>query len=597
MNDVLNQFKNILYAIRTLFNVSPKYFILYFTITTVTALVQFAPVFFWRELLNLLEEAVTSHTAAYNTMTSVSVAMGLYGLVLLLGEVLKRVERIVSYRYNDEIVYGLDNIMLNKLADMDLAFFDSSALRDKAGYANQTMGQNTKNMVISVHSLLTAFVSFVMSVILISQLGLEIAIILIIFALPAIIGGKRINRWEYAFEKEHMLSDRKLNYYSTIFSGDALQEIKVYQLKDYFINLYHAQWLTLYHARKALNKKNFIVVSITELLGVIGDWAVYTAVVGLFLTGAMDIGSVAYFISILFIFRGNFSNVFRRINDISGNSMRLDDVRTFMDLEPLVEKSGERTPGKNPKIEFVDVSFKYLNVENWVLYRCSFVINPGEKIGLVGLNGSGKSTIVKLICRFYDPTEGQILLDGIDAREYDIVKMRELYSALFQTFCIYCLSLRENIAIANLNHIDNDKALIDACDKSGVSDFIRDWEKGLDEQITRWFSPDGKELSLGQKQRVALARAFFRNAPFVLLDEPSASLDAVAEHEVFTKFLQLSEQKGAMLISHRLSSITLTDKILMLENGEIIEQGSHDELLNKNGRYAYLFNLQASKYR
>ena len=242
------------------------------------------------------------------------------------------------------------------------------------------------------------------------------------------------------------------------------------------------------------------------------------------------------------------------------------------------------------------MSFRYPGGEKDVLKDCSFTLYAGETVGLVGLNGSGKSTIVKLLCRFYDPTEGKILIDGIDNKEYDIVKLREMFGVLFQNYVKYSFSLRENVALSDLPRIDETDAIRKACTESRADDFMKEWEKGIDENLTRRFDSNGKELSGGQWQRISLARAFFRDAPIILLDEPSAALDPIAEHKIFQDFAEISKGRTAMLISHRLSSITLCDKILVLEDGHIIEQGSHRELLEANNRYAYLFNLQASKY-
>ena len=270
-------------------------------------------------------------------------------------------------------------------------------------------------------------------------------------------------------------------------------------------------------------------------------------------------------------------------------------MRSFVEMEPLLEHGGTMIPTGNPRIEFKDVSFRYPGGDHDVLSHCSFTIEPGEIVGLVGPNGCGKSTIVKLLCRFYDPGSDEILIDGVSNKEYDIVKLRELFGVLFQDYVRYSFSLRENVALSKPEKKDCDADILRACDQSRI-DFMKDWKNGIDENLTRRFDPNGKELSGGQWKRISLARAFFRNAPIILLDEPSASLDPVAEHQIFEDFSQISENKSAVLISHRLSSITLADKILVLEDGHITEQGSHADLLRRDGRYAYLFNLQASKY-
>ena len=344
------------------------------------------------------------------------------------------------------------------------------------------------------------------------------------------------------------------------------------------------------------NTKKCLIKIISLVLLTINEVIIYILSVAKLIAGKIEIGDVAYYVSLLSQFRGDFTSLCYRINMFGKNSRELNDVRSFVEMKPLIESGGTKVPTDNPKIEFKDVSFRYPNTENNVLSHCSFVINPGEVVGLVGLNGSGKSTIVKLLCRFYDPTEGQILIDDIDNKEYDIVKLRALFGVLFQDYVKYSFSLRENVALSDLSRVEDSTAVKKACDDSNASDFINGWNNGIDENLTRRFDKQGKELSGGEWQRVSLARAFFRNAPVILLDEPSAALDPVAEHQIFEDFSKLSYRKSALLISHRLSSIVLADNILVLEDGHIIEQGSHKDLIKQNGRYAYMFNLQANKY-
>ena len=212
------------------------------------------------------------------------------------------------------------------------------------------------------------------------------------------------------------------------------------------------------------------------------------------------------------------------------------------------------------------------------------------------MNGSGKSTIVKLLLRFYDPTDGEILIDGVNYLEFDINSIRNLFSALFQDFARYGFSLRENVALSNINNINDDSKINFAIKVSKVSDFINDWELGIETSLTRLFDKNGKELSVGQWQRIALARAFFKDADIILLDEPSSSLDPEAEHMIFLNFKTLMQGKTSVFTSHRLSNITMASRIIVLDNGKIIENGSHYELINRDGLYKKLFELQAKKY-
>lgn len=284
------------------------------------------------------------------------------------------------------------------------------------------------------------------------------------------------------------------------------------------------------------------------------------------------------------------------VNDFAVEEINYAAIHEFLRIKTESEKSGTRIPSENPKIEFCGVSFRYPNSEEYVLRDCSFTINPHEKVGLIGVNGAGKSTIVKLMFRLYDPQEGQILLDGVDIKEYDIYAVRRIFGVLFQDYVTYSLPLREIIALPDFDERFNDEKLRRACDISGASEIIKDWERGFDSVLGRNYEDNGKDLSGGQWQTVGLARAYFKDSEYMVLDEPSAALDPISEDRIFEQLYHLSEGKSSVTISHRLSNTTLADKILVIEDGHIIEEGSHRELLMKNGRYAQLFNLQAEKY-
>jgi len=310
----------------------------------------------------------------------------------------------------------------------------------------------------------------------------------------------------------------------------------------------------------------------------------------------IGIGDLQYNLSMTSRLHTQAQTLVDTINQFLENNTRLIELREFMNLQPKVEKSGTLKPSNNPRIEFCNVSFRYPNTEQYVLKDCSFTIEPHEKVGLIGLNGAGKSTIFKLMFRFYDPQEGCIKLDGVDLKEYDIYAVRKVFGVLFQDYVTYCLPLREIIALSDFDERFNDEKLKKACDISGVSAIIKDWEQGFDSVLGRYYADNGKDLSGGQWQLVGLARAYFKDSEYMILDEPSAALDPISEDRIFEQLYHLSEGKTSVTISHRLSNTTLADKILVIDDGHIIEQGSHSELLKKNGKYAKLFNLQASKY-
>lgn len=592
MNKIKEYFKNIGHASKIIWVASKKYFILKFTLSLISSVLPYLPLFLWRELINALVEAIGGN--AEPLVQKIWWLTMLYCAVMLVEKLLDTVSDLVSFKYNDAINYYLDNAMIDKVSAIDLAFFDSSDLNDKLDNAWDLM-YSTKNMVSFVFDMLQRTIRLIISFSLVLTLSSWLVPVVIILCIPSVIGDRKVNDMNYRFEKDYTKSHRKLEYYKDLFFEGASSEVRLYHLKDYFSSLYTDIWGLWDKAVHAKNIRVCLINIASLVLLTVNEVIVYILSVIKLIAGKIAVGDVAYYVSLLTQFRRDFTSLCYRINMFSKNTKELNDVRSFLEMQPLLEHGGTMIPVGNPKIEFKDVSFRYPDGDHDVLSHCSFTIEQGETVGLVGLNGCGKSTIVKLMCRFYDPSSGEILIDGVSNKEYDIVKLRELFGVLFQDYVRYSFSLRENIALSKLEKKDCDADILQACSQSRIG-FIKDWENGIDENLTRRFDRNGKELSGGQWQRISLARAFFRDAPIILLDEPSASLDPVAEHQIFEDFSKISENKSAVLISHRLSSITLADKILVLENGHIIEQGSHADLLRRDGRYAYLFNLQASKY-
>lgn len=592
MNKIKEYFKNIGYASKIIWVASKKYFILKFLLSLISSMLPYLPLFLWCELINALVEAIGGN--AEPLVQKIWWLTMLYCAVMLMEKLLDTVSDLVSFKYNDAINYYLDNAMIDKVSAIDLAFFDSSDLNDKLDNAWDLM-YSTKNMVSFVFDMLQRTIRLIISFSLVLTLSLWLVPAVIILCIPSVIGDRKVNDMNYRFEKDYTKSHRKLEYYKDLFFEGASSEVRLYHLKDYFSSLYTDIWELWDKAVHAKNIRVCLINIASLVLLTVNEVIVYILSVIKLIAGKIAVGDVAYYVSLLTQFRRDFTSLCYRINMFSKNTKELNDVRSFLEMEPLLEHGGTMIPAGNPKIEFKNVSFRYPGGDHDVLSHCSFTIEQGETVGLVGLNGCGKSTIVKLMCRFYDPSSGEILIDGVSNKEYDIVKLRELFGVLFQDYVRYSFSLRENVALSKLEKKDCDADILQACSQSRI-DFMKDWENGIDENLTRRFDRNGKKLSGGQWQRISLARAFFRDAPIILLDEPSASLDPVAEHQIFEDFSKISENKSAVLISHRLSSITLADKILVLENGHIIEQGSHADLLRRDGRYAYLFNLQASKY-
>lgn len=398
--------------------------------------------------------------------------------------------------------------------------------------------------------------------------------------------------------KEQSRENRKKDYfYSAFFDSNTQFEIKLNDIGGYFIRSYTDIWNNLYNINKREDVRNSIISASFQILNISSEFMVL-------ITSALDvlakriyIGDLTYNINMVARLRDQASALMTDINRMIANNTLLGDLRDFIAIKSEVEDSGTKLPSNNPRIEFRNVSFRYPDCEQYVLKNCSFTIEPHEKIGLIGLNGAGKSTIIKLLFRFYDPEEGEVLLDGVNLKEYNVYAVRKVFGVLFQDYVTYCLPLREIIALSDFDERFSDEKLKKAADISGLTEVIKDWEQGFDSVLGRYYADNGKDFSGGQWQLVGLTRAYFKESEYMILDEPSAALDPISEDRIFEQLYRLSEGKSSVTISHRLSNTTLADKILVIGDGHIIEQGSHFELLKQNGLYAHLFKLQAERYQ
>ena len=448
-----------------------------------------------------------------------------------------------------------------------------------------------------VFSLLSAFINVIATLIIVSSYKWWLGLITMVFLIPYMIYNKKRAEHKLKMEKEQLRDNRKKDYFRDVFFDNNVQfEVKLNGIGTYFIEKYKEMWQKLYRINKTESIRHNIINTLIMIVNVSCELLVLTMSVFDVINKQIGIGDLQYNLSMVSRLRGQAQELMDNINRFLNDNTRLIELREFINIKPEIEKSGTLQPSNNPKIEFCNVSFRYPNSEQFVLKNCSFTIEPHEKVGLIGLNGAGKSTIIKLMFRFYDPEEGCIKLDGVDLKEYDVYDVRKVFGVLFQDYVKYCLPLREIIALPDFDERFNDEKLKRACDISGASDVIKDWENGFDSVLGRYYADNGKDLSGGQWQLVGLARAYFKNSEYMILDEPSAALDPISEDRIFEQLYRLSEGKSSVTISHRLSNTTLADKILVIGDGHIIEQGSHFELLKQNGKYAELFNLQASKY-
>jgi len=582
-------FKNVWFGIKTCFLASKFYFSMKLVILMFTTLIPLVNLWLWKEVLNGIVDFG-------NRKQTVLVCLVIYLALQLATYLIDQFDNYVQDRYSDELKFDIDAVMMDKTSRMDLSFFDSAKMGDKVRHARNNF-LTMMNMSWLVFDIISAFINVVATLIIVCTYKWWLGLVTLVLLIPFMLYNKKRTERKLQMEKEQLRDNRKKDYYRDVFFNDNVQfEVKLNNIGSYFIGKYKETWQKLYKINKTEDIKHNIINTLIMIINVSSEFLVLIVSVFDVVNKHIGIGDLQYNLSMVSRLRSQSQMLMNKVNKFLNDNTRLIELQEFMDIEPEVEKSGTLKPSNNPKIEFCNVSFRYPNAEQYVLKDCSFTIEPHEKIGLIGLNGAGKSTIIKLMFRFYDPEEGCIKLDDIDLKEYDIYAVRKVFGVLFQDYVTYCLPLREIIALSDFDERFNDEKLKKACDISGASEVIKEWENGYDSVLGRYYADNGKDLSGGQWQLVGLARAYFKDSEYMILDEPSAALDPISEDRIFEQLYHLSEGKSSVTISHRLSNTTLADKILVIGDGHIIEQGSHFELLKQNGKYAELFNLQASKY-
>jgi ATP-binding cassette subfamily B protein len=424
--------------------------------------------------------------------------------------------------------------------------------------------------------------------------------LLVIGILPAFLGESHFAFLTYAKNFRQTPLRRQMDYLRQVGgSKEAAKELKLFNLSDYLTNRFSALSETIYHQNVALNRRRLLWGGVLAIVGQLGYYGAYTFSIWRTIQGRYSIGDLTFITTAIMQAMANIQQAFSTASGVADQALFLTDLLAFFEMKPRVESKANSLPAPRPIIrgfEFRNVSFAYPGTTRRVLKNFNFTLSPGERIALIGENGQGKTTVVKLITRLYDPTEGEILLDGIDLREYDLDDLHKEIGVIFQDFMRYEMTARENIAVGRIEIPHTEEEIEYAAQKSLASDVVAKLRGGFDQMLGRRFE-GGVDLSGGEWQKLALARAYLRDAQLLILDEPTASLDARSELQVFERFAELTEGKMALLISHRFSTVRMADRIVVLEGGRLVEEGSHSQLMALGGRYAAMFEMQAASYR
>jgi ATP-binding cassette, subfamily B, bacterial len=418
--------------------------------------------------------------------------------------------------------------------------------------------------------------------------------------LPSFLGETHYAFLGYAKNFRQTPAKRQMDYLRQVAgSREGAKEVKLFGLNKFFTKRFQALADQIYVEDVSLSRSKLIVGGLLGIIGTLGYYGAYVYVIWRTLGGAYDIGEFTFLTASIQQASSNLQQVFSTASGIADQALFLTDLIAFFDMKPTVgsNPNGLPTPERIQRgFEFRNVSFAYPGTDRTVLKNFNLTLSPGERIALIGENGQGKTTVVKLITRLYDPTEGQILLDGIDLREYSLEDLHRHIGVIFQDFMRFEMTARENIAVGRIDQPHQQSDIELAAHKSLADTVVSKLAGGYDQMLGRRFE-GGVELSGGEWQKMALARAYLRDAQLLILDEPTAALDARSELEVFERFAELTEGKMALLISHRFSTVRMADRIVVLSGGRLLEEGNHQDLMARNGLYASMFEMQAASYR
>ena len=513
----------------------------------------------------------------------------------LLGRVVNYADALLSELFTNATSVRL----MEHAAELDLEDFEDPELQDKLDRARrQTMGRmNLMSQLLGQAQDMVTVISFAAGLVayapwLIALLALALV--------PAFLGESHFNTLGYSLNYSWTPERRQLDYLRQVgASVETAKEVKIFNLHRFLIDRYKLLAGRFYQANRKLARKRALWGTVLAALGTLGYYAAYAYIAWRTIRGDFSIGDLTFLSGSFLRLRQLLEGLLTGFSQVAGQALYLDDLFSFFAIEPEIRSRPDALPVPRPIREgfvFEDVGFRYPDAERWAVRHLDFRLGAGEVIALVGENGAGKTTLVKLLARLYDPDEGRILLDGRDLRDYDLDDLRANMGVIFQDFVRYHLSAGENIGVGQVDAMSDTARIRDAARRALADEVIDALPGGYGQLIGRRFK-NGVDLSGGQWQKIAIARAYMRDAQVMILDEPTAALDARAEFEVFQRFKELSAQRTAVLISHRFSSVRMADRILVLADGRIEASGTHAQLMEEGGRYAELFELQAAGYR
>ena len=596
--DQLNSLKYVPALFKLIWQTNKRYMLVNIILRVLRSAVPLMLLYIGKQIIDTVVTALKSNEPTHileNTTLwhYILIELGIVFVSEILGRSIALSESLLGDLFSNQTSLEI----MRHASTLDLFQFEDPIFYDKLERARrQTTGRTV--LMSQVFEQVQDFITILFLGVGLLAFSPWLILILLVAIIPSLFGEIYFNQKLYSLTLGWTPQRRELDYLRFIGASDeTAKEIKIFGLVDFLVERFRKISDKYFNENKDIAVRRALIGTGLSILGTFAYYGAYFFIVEQTLAKLITLGTMTFLAGSFERMRSLLQGIMLRFSRIAESSLYLKDYFDFLDMKPVSPNSGTAQIPNPIKIGFTfeNVSFKYLNSEKYAVRNLSFTLNPNEKLALVGENGAGKTTVVKLLARLYEPTEGRILLDGRDLREFDPILLRQSIGVIFQDFIKFQLVASENIAIGNIEQVKNNSLITNAAEKSLADSVVENLPEKYEQMLGRRFN-NGVDLSGGQWQKIALARAYMRDAQLLILDEPTAALDARAEHDVFVRFSELTKGKMAVLISHRFSTARMADKILVLENGTLLEYGSHEELLELDGKYAELFNLQAAGY-
>ena len=554
-----------------------------------------------KELINALVSTVATDTAGTVEFSSILKLMIFQFGFILLTAIISLLYNMVIRISGELVTNHIKLKILYKTKEVDMSSFDMPEFYEKLENASREAGMRPISILQAVFGIISSVISLVSFIVILIAVSPLAPVAIIVFSIPTALISFIYRRKNFEYMRRRSKDRRQMQYYSDLMMNkDMAKEIRMFNLSDTFINCYKDTF-----SRYFLGIKKLIYAESGWSVGVSlassgVNCALFLYIAKKVFDGAIKVGDYTLYTGALNSIASGISGLISTFAMIYEGTLFIDNMISFMKeeqhIKPTVADPLKVQRGIAHRIEFRDVWFTYPGSDHPVIKHLNMTIREGETAVLVGLNGAGKTTIIKLLTRLYDPTEGVILLDGEDIRKYDVAELYDMFGIIFQDFGKYAFTAGENIMFGQVDRGYDEEGIVEAAKNADADSFISKLKNGYSTSLMKYFEPDGTELSIGQWQKLSIARAFYASSDFMILDEPTASLDAIAEQEIFNQFEKLREGKTTLFVSHRLSSATTATKIFVIENGELVEEGTHAELMASQGKYYDLFSTQAKRY-